>query len=87
MFIHYPCAKHFDRSPSADLDSSDNRPRASPLFHHYRGQIGSGEIVSNLQNRENTTISPSSVSGEIVVDLPLNSGEHNHHYLVVSRGD
>ena len=23
FFLHYPCAKHFDRSPSADLDSSE----------------------------------------------------------------
>ena len=55
--------------------SSHNSARASPLFHHYRGQIVSGEIVVDLQNYLNTTISPSSVSGEIVVDLPLNSGK------------
>ena len=65
----------------------DNSARASPLFHHYRGQIGSGEIVVERQNYLNTTISPSSISGEIVVDLPLNSGDHDYHYLVVSRGN
>jgi hypothetical protein len=36
----------------------------------------SGEKVENLQNGENTTFSPSSVSGEIVVDSPLKSGDY-----------
>ena len=52
-----------------------NSARASPLFHHFRFDLESGEKVENLQNGENTTFSPSSGSGEKVVDSPLKSGD------------
>ena len=44
FFLHYPCAKHFDRSPSADLDSSEICHRLTQA--EYRQEVAMYQLIS-----------------------------------------